>query len=302
MIVHISRLLLLLLFTVGLAACITETEDPALPAPNLVSPSNDTTNAPLEIALRWAAVQDAESYVVQVSEREDFTTIVDSVTTGVLVFLPRNLEANRTYYWHVRAQNKKKFSPWSGTRRFATGAFHRVPGVGSSFHFRMENDGKIDSTSLTVIGTGQNIRGRSNVTVFAIGKENDSAHIIYKPNGDLTLDNRLWETLPFGSKSGTAGEWDTTYQTMTYLELRRSSTEYLGSKQAEVMGNTFIVFGASHKIEYRQLNRSTGVTEEYSNHDEFWYAPSLGMFVESTNSESRSSETSKITLVRYELR
>ena len=299
---YLSRLLLVFIFTVGVTGCVTEVVEPPLSAPTLVSPAMDSSTVPLGVQLRWNAVAEAEVYTVQVSEREDFAVITDSLTTGVLVYSPVGLKQNTTYYWHVRALNKQKLSAWSTTRRFSTGAFHNVSGVGSSFTFEIQSDGESDTLTLTLLNRGQHIFGRLNVTIFQIDKGNDSVYLIYEPNGDLTLDNGSWITLPLASKVDVVGGWDTASQGSSYIDLVRNSASYLGTKTFEVNGNSYTVTGALHKREFRYIERSTNTITERIRTDEFWYAPDLGMIVESSNSSSGSTRESTLRMISYTLK
>jgi hypothetical protein len=298
---HLSLFGIALLFCLGLSACVTETPDQPLPAPRLLSPMNDTTNAPLGVALRWESVPGAESYTVRISEREDFVTITDSITTGVLVFMPSGLEPGKTYYWHVRAQNKAKTSVWSGTRRLSTNSSHRIPGVGSTFGYEVEDSLTTYSWTLELSALGATVAGRSNVAVFLSGQ--DSTLLIYEPNGDITTQLLgAWQTLPFGSKVGVTPAWDTTARSSTSITIERTSVTYTGYKKVTVMGKPYDAYGALFVYESREIAQPNGSSWGSIHSIEHWYAPALGAFAEIAIPSSIDNNRGLIELKSFELK
>ena len=87
----------------------------------LVSPENGATLTSQMVTLVWQPIADADFYDLQVSETQDFSSLVhessrrgevSSQTVGPLA-------AGLTYYWRARARSPSGPGPWSETRSFA---------------------------------------------------------------------------------------------------------------------------------------------------------------------------------------
>ncbi|MBM2816160.1 MAG: hypothetical protein HW421_2922 [Ignavibacteria bacterium] len=92
-----------------------------LPLPNLLMPSNNTTNSPVEVKLGWNNVKGAESYNVMVANNLNFDSIIYN-NTGIYTTDcdVKNLEFNVKYYWKVRGMNGNIPGPWSEVFSFST--------------------------------------------------------------------------------------------------------------------------------------------------------------------------------------
>jgi hypothetical protein len=103
-----------------------------LVAPVLYSPLNGAQGEGLQQDLIWYQVVGADSYQLQVSTVQDFTsTVVDQNAMYGWVTLPLSL--NTTYYWHVRATRNGAFSEWSATWQFTTISSYPVITPSDSF-------------------------------------------------------------------------------------------------------------------------------------------------------------------------
>lgn len=93
----------------------------SLTQPTLASPSNAATNQPRNLTLRWNTVENADSYEVQVSETNTFSTLSFSQTalSNSNANFP-NLAEGKTYFWRVRAKAGSTDSNWSGVWNFTT--------------------------------------------------------------------------------------------------------------------------------------------------------------------------------------
>ncbi|MDQ1267122.1 MAG: hypothetical protein QG635_2276, partial [Bacteroidota bacterium] len=90
-------------------------------APALQTPDNHSSGIAVDGTLLWQAVQGADIYKVQLSVNADFSNPLinaNNVATNSLPFT--NLENNKKYYWHVKAENAYSESPWSETWDFTT--------------------------------------------------------------------------------------------------------------------------------------------------------------------------------------
>jgi hypothetical protein len=81
-------------------------------------PVNGSRGMQRQVTLRWTASKRASSYLVDVASDSAFA---NRVINGKLVSasaLDVTLDANRTYYWRVRAGNAAGSSPWSEVWKF----------------------------------------------------------------------------------------------------------------------------------------------------------------------------------------
>lgn len=94
----------------------------------LVSPANDAVDLGLSPLLDWEDITGISNYYVELSDKSDFSNIITAGTTpadqsnGIV---PLVLEKEKSYYWHVRAENGLDQTNWSPTWKFTT-----IPPVG----------------------------------------------------------------------------------------------------------------------------------------------------------------------------
>jgi len=96
--------------------------DKVISAPNLLSPSNGSTNQPVTLTLDWSDVTGATSYSIQVSTNSNFSTTILNETdlTMSQYKIPDDLSDNTLYYWRANASNNQKTGPWSLVSNFTT--------------------------------------------------------------------------------------------------------------------------------------------------------------------------------------
>jgi hypothetical protein len=98
----------------------------ALDAPNLLAPNNGSTTTvadtpPLAIPeFKWAAVQGATSYRLQVSSDIGFTSTIVNITTPNTTYTPTSagVFSDGTWYWRVRVEAPSPVSNYSGSWSF----------------------------------------------------------------------------------------------------------------------------------------------------------------------------------------
>jgi hypothetical protein len=89
-------------------------------AVQLFSPVNQSFLTSRPAQLVWQTLENADTYQVQVSADEFFTTLLfDSLLTDV-AFLIEDLPNQTDYYWRVRAVNLAGEGEWSTSRKFST--------------------------------------------------------------------------------------------------------------------------------------------------------------------------------------
>lgn len=82
--------------------------------PKNLIPKEDSICVPLSLRFKWDGVDGAVTYRVQLSERDDFTSLVLDSTNININYMNYNLKKNETaYYWRVKAQDANNTSVWS---------------------------------------------------------------------------------------------------------------------------------------------------------------------------------------------
>ena len=93
---------------------------PVIGVPVLVSPAQGAKNIPLTpLLLSWNFSSNALSFDVQVSQNEDFSTIIASGNALGNASQFSGMQGNTRYYWRVRGRNGNFTSAWA-TRWFET--------------------------------------------------------------------------------------------------------------------------------------------------------------------------------------
>ena len=88
-------------------------------APELLSPMDLTSNIDLSPQFSWSIVENANSYVFQLSSNEEFTNLVyidTLINTSLLC--PITLNGGTVYYWRVKSIVADLPSIYSGTNRW----------------------------------------------------------------------------------------------------------------------------------------------------------------------------------------
>lgn len=87
----------------------------------LVRPPNQGTGINAEsVSLNWRSVEGATSYVVQLSLKQNFTTLVSEKTIPDTTISAVGLGHGTWYYWRVQAKNATGVSGWSSVWSFRT--------------------------------------------------------------------------------------------------------------------------------------------------------------------------------------
>lgn len=87
----------------------------------LVSPPNGAEKQEYTVNLKWNDVAGAETYQVQVSEKNDFaSTVTDKAGLPVTAYPASGLKEKTAYYWRVRAKNNAGDGAWSDIWSFTT--------------------------------------------------------------------------------------------------------------------------------------------------------------------------------------
>jgi hypothetical protein len=304
--------LLCLVFLTGCAKDNPVTTKNELGVPQLTSPANGATTVSQTPTVTWQAVAHARFYQIQVSQKQDFSTILFDTTWTVTAKEIPILYGNTTYYWHVRAEDSGIVSAWSDTWSFTSGTpTFNSPNVGSSFILqdsRIDSFGSVtagDIYNFTVTQKNMSVFGRSNVTAFLLGNGQDTSifYMQYAPNGDVAMErgNEMWMDLPFAS--------GTPYQRVlrdstngSYHQKETVTVTSLGAGSVTIGGHTFASQRVQVVTEY--LYQDTNYFDDNSYEDIYEWIPEIGFFgaVRSHDAGDRSMRQTITALIQYTLK
>lgn len=91
----------------------------ATPAQKL--PKNFSYNNPQSLTLEWYLVGSAEEYLIQLSDKSDFSNIINEETSNTNSLELGALEQNQTYHWRIKAVGESSESAWSAGWSFTVG-------------------------------------------------------------------------------------------------------------------------------------------------------------------------------------
>ncbi|MCP9291483.1 fibronectin type III domain-containing protein [Gracilimonas sediminicola] len=96
----------------------TTVQEPTFP--ELTSPFNESENINLSPELTWSESERADTYVVQLDESDNFSSLIKEDTTSTTSLQLEDLDYLTKYYWRVKALNTGGESDWSNTFSFTT--------------------------------------------------------------------------------------------------------------------------------------------------------------------------------------
>jgi hypothetical protein len=170
-----------------------------------------------------------------------------------------------------------------------------VPGVGTEYVFTFEVSGDsgspvIDTIIYTIVSTGQQVGGKSNVVRFLTsgsGQSPSSHFYAIESNGNfsvgdsITPDSIAWTDYPTGTRQTIS---DTPTNTVSFGE-QSVATDVRSFIGAETLTTAAGNFSTLH---VRDAETSVTIDSAVSFHDsevvmdDYWFAPSIGFFVKST--------------------
>jgi len=99
---------------------------PVILPPELLLPLNTAIDVSLTPVLEWAESENATSYTLQVSDNENFSTIliehIITEGTSYQVTPEEQLNTSTQYFWRLNAANEDAISDWSVVFSFTTGS------------------------------------------------------------------------------------------------------------------------------------------------------------------------------------
>ena len=193
------------------------------PPVSLSAPINSDTGIALTPSFSWQALDEAETYTLQVSINNDLTgpAIDERDLTGTS-YSSTGLQADTDYYWRVRASNDAGDGPWSGINSFTTDSDMDGDAVGDVEDIDDDNNGLIEINSLEDLNNIRyNLAGTSYKT-SAIDLENTNGAPGSGLNGyELARDLDFADKTSYGS-----GEVNTAWTTGSgWLPIGSNSTD-----------------------------------------------------------------------------
>jgi hypothetical protein len=190
---------------------------PPPPAPELVSPENESINLLAPVAFSWGATDKTETYTFELATNSAFTSPVVSIDTlSRTEFTVDNLEFSTTYYWRVRSVNLAGAGDWSDTWSFSTLAPPTAPVLVSPDQ---------DATDIAIPVTFQWEQTElADAYSVEVATDNAFSSIIYSGSGigdtsivpeGITFDTRYFWRVNAGNVAGTS-PWSATRSFTTF--------------------------------------------------------------------------------------
>lgn len=184
--------------------------------PGLVAPANGVINQPLRPTFEWAAVAQASSYELEVSDSSGFGTIIYSAVVSGTSHVPGNdLPSNSELFWRVRAANSCD-SGLSAVRSFFTEALPGDCPIGTQANTVFFADFDGDNSAWT-LGSGSSgasnwavstARSHSAPNAFlaqdiaSVSDQRLDSPAIALPSGELPLNLIFWNDQVMERRTG----------------------------------------------------------------------------------------------------
>ncbi len=98
----------------------------------IISPENDATNQPTDMTFIWEMLKGADTYLFQLSEKNDFSSLIKQIETDKTQVEVLALDMKTKYYFRVKGQYDKGEGAWSQVHTFTTTAGMGVDYSGSN--------------------------------------------------------------------------------------------------------------------------------------------------------------------------
>ncbi|MBN1408868.1 MAG: T9SS type A sorting domain-containing protein [Calditrichaceae bacterium] len=111
---------------------------------NLNAPSDNQTDVTLPVAFSWQGQPNATSYRLQVSNEDDFDSIIIINETSIVEtsFQTAALDFGTHYFWRAAANDGEKAGEWSSVWQFDTQAYPNSIAVNTTIEFPTYNEPK----------------------------------------------------------------------------------------------------------------------------------------------------------------
>lgn len=150
--------------------------DAGLPVVSLISPANEAIDQPRDVVLRWNKNNDATSYRVELSQKEDFSGVFRNTAT-VAATNYYGLANGMKYYWRVKTISNALSSPWSEVWSFTV-----VEKTNTTENIDLEHIALYPNPGKDYVSV-RGVSGSASITVF-----NSLGQIVTLPRKNNTLD------------------------------------------------------------------------------------------------------------------
>jgi len=257
--------------------------------PSLIAPNDGDQVDPNAFSLQWEALNNADEYLVQVAQDNEFNTVVIDTTTPGAIYAPSTLASSTEYFWKIYGVDLyANIGAESETRRFVTSectysissTSNTVTAEGGQGSFTVTTStsdcewSAVSSDSWVTITSGASGSGSGRVdyTVAANSGPTRTATITVAGNEHTlrqTAADCTYSISPTGQTIGGNGgsydvsvsvniadcEW-TASENVSWISLSRTSGTGSGTVQVTVSANdgasrsaTITIAGRSHTIE-----------------------------------------------------
>ena len=164
--------------------------------PELLLPTNGSSDLPLDLQLSWTAVSQASTYDLQIALDSDFKQVIEE-KAGLIetTYTTTNLQPGQVYYWRVRAVNSCAAGEYSFHRIFSSKQLSGgCPiGVTPEVLYSTDFEGSVaDWTHDEIVDTWRlsDVRSHSaNTSFHAEGRDKVSDQKLISPNINLPADH-----------------------------------------------------------------------------------------------------------------
>jgi hypothetical protein len=189
-----------------------------------------------------------------------------------------------------------------------TSGMWTIPGVGTMYIYQFPGQGAGFDT-LKIVSSGEEIGGKPNVARYRVlGSDTEFHYISYQPNGDISLGDSTnngfieWETFPTGSHNPiTNGTPLDTFEFGSRV-VESDVNSYLRNENLIVAGADFATIHIKnvHKDFEIEID-STGLTQGYIDTTDYWFAPSIGLYVKVKDLQTPADTTQPQQKIEFDL-
>ncbi len=245
-----------------------------LTVPVLSSPANNATNQKTNLTLNWNDVNFAESYRLQVSTSNTFTTLLKDEWLVNSDYNLTNLSYNTVYYWRVLAVDFADTTVFSGTCQFTTKQNLTVPVLASP-----SNNATNQKTNLTLNWNDVNFAEKYRLQVSTLNTFSTLLVDEWLDNSEYNLTNLSYNTTyywrvlaaDFADTTAYSGTWQfTTKQNLTVPVLSSPANNATNQKTNLTLNWNDVNFAEKYRLQVSTSNTfSTILKDEWLVNSEY---------------------------------
>lgn len=201
--------------------------DAIITAPVLSDPINNAIGITKPYSLNWVSDVNAESYEIQISNDENFTSITEETSVAINMFAPQLLAVNTMYYWRVRSLNSCGTSSYSAIFNFTTA--NEV----CSIHSSSDIPKTLPTSGANIITSTLNITSNKLITDVKV-----TLNITHTWLSDLTLELISPKGVSVLLSTGNGGDGDnytnTTFDDAASISIKNGTAPFSGTFKPQV--------------------------------------------------------------------